>query len=1258
MKQLPILDKTFHMIRNVLLTGIFICCCASTFGQSRSLDSLRQELANMPDSLSGQTRINFAWEAFYFKTESDTLKDQAFVQGTYGLKLGESHVDTPLIINSLWFLRHYYFNTDRPELGREKEKEHQFFRAHYGYQIAEEYNWWNGMAGYRFTQLYNTLFVLEDTTGTMELEEVLQASREGQFQVNQTTSEDLSDPNLVHWVRLRLKGKPDSAGTYLFMVGNDSYTWKQIDVFDPIDSANYSIQNTGSHRWPEEKTVKDWRSFFRVNLEASEHKTIYLRLQEPNNITIPPKIFINHMNEPYMNRLAEHSRFNNGIFVGILWVQGVSFLLLFLSVRDRSYFFYVIYILALALLVMTSLYYNQLFPRHGEYKMFLYLIILWLAAFGMLRFTDSYLNLKENLPRGNKIVWVFKAIFAVIGALAIILLAFNYSLSQRFDNELIGNISQLVGNAFVFLIPLGLVLILVMGIVVHRKKYSPARYFLIANIFLTLGVGIPFFLMLFNIRSVTFEVAMLSSQIGVVLQLSFFALGVGHKQKILEQEKRDVLEESLAFQSRANDKLRQADKLKDEFLANTSHELKTPLNGIIGIAEALQAGAAKDDKQQLEENLAVIIHSGRRLNNLVNDLLDFSKLKNYDLQLQRKPLDFSSLTNIVLTISQPLLKNKNIELLADIPEDLPSIWADENRLQQILYNIVGNAIKFTEEGEVRVSALIIDAKANWADDDDPVDGMIKIEVSDTGIGIPHEKQEKIFEQFEQADGSIAREYGGTGLGLSITKKLVELHGGKISVKSVPAEGSTFAFTMPFTREEPESQLLYTGSEHRDISQVYNPQTTLSHEEIAGSKPVRKHKAQGDERSIRILVVDDEPVNQRVMKNLLSLENYTVATAVNGEEALQALENEKFDLVLLDIMMPKMSGFEVCKTIRQKYLPNELPVIMVTAKNQVSDLVAGLENGANDYIAKPFSREELMARINAHVDLFKINSAYGRFVPHEFIKSLGHSSIMDANLGDGVEREYTVLFADIRSYTTLAETMTPKENFDFLIAYLGRLGPVIKKYGGFVNQYYGDGVMALFPEPGQAVKAGIEMQYALRVYNADRISKGRKPIETGVGMHTGNLLLGILGDEKRFDAGVVSDTVNTSARMEGLTKYYGASVLVSADTLMATDHPEQFKYRYLGRVQVKGKKEPVGIYDLYEADSEEIIKLKSKSLELFEQGLRLYYQQDFETAINRFQAVLQIYPNDKAAQLYLKNSEKLEKEGVPENWEGVEMMMSK
>lgn len=416
----------------------------------------------------------------------------------------------------------------------------------------------------------------------------------------------------------------------------------------------------------------------------------------------------------------------------------------------------------------------------------------------------------------------------------------------------------------------------------------------------------------------------------------------------------------------ANIQLQHLDRLKDEFLANTSHELRTPLNGIIGIAESLIDGATGELPITTRANLAMISSSGRRLSNLVNDLLDFSKLKHKTLDLQLKPIDLRSLAEIVFTLSLPLVGNKNLKLVNNIPEDLPAVTADENRLQQVLHNLVGNAIKFTEMGTIEISAQRISGYDSLAQL--PSDSQLEITIADTGIGINEDKLERIFESFEQAEGSTARQYGGTGVGLAIAKQLVELHGGQIWVESRLGEGSKFSFTLPISEEEIQNYSETLPLLKQFAAADLNPQP-LEHKVIASH--------QG---SAKLLIVDDEPINLQVLVNMLSLQNYTVIQAKNGIDALELLNKGfKPDLILLDVMMPKMTGYEVTQKIRETWQASELPVLLLTAKNQLADLVAGFESGANDYLTKPVEKDELLARIKTHLNLLRLKTENLRLV---------------------------------------------------------------------------------------------------------------------------------------------------------------------------------------------------------------------------------------------------------------------------------------
>ena len=349
----------------------------------------------------------------------------------------------------------------------------------------------------------------------------------------------------------------------------------------------------------------------------------------------------------------------------------------------------------------------------------------------------------------------------------------------------------------------------------------------------------------------------------------------------------------------ANIELKRLDKLKDEFLANTSHELRTPLNGIIGLAESLIDGATGPLPEATRANLAMIVSSGKRLASLVNDILDFSLLKERTLELQLKPLDMRALVEVVMILSQPLVTHKPVRLVNAMPADLPLVSGDENRMQQIMHNLLGNAIKFTHSGTVTVSARAAGAEGG-------APALLAVTVADTGIGIPRDKFDRIFESFEQADGSTAREYGGTGLGLAVTKRLVELHNGEISVESEVGGGSRFTFTVPLADlgataaagANPVAKLLagsrgdtitIAATESGDAGSPrarHGPAAPVDAAEANSDRRWGAASAAAHGKGRRILVVDDEPVNLQVLSNHLSLAAYDVAIAQSGAAALE------------------------------------------------------------------------------------------------------------------------------------------------------------------------------------------------------------------------------------------------------------------------------------------------------------------------------------------------------------------------------------
>lgn len=398
--------------------------------------------------------------------------------------------------------------------------------------------------------------------------------------------------------------------------------------------------------------------------------------------------------------------------------------------------------------------------------------------------------------------------------------------------------------------------------------------------------------------------------------------------------------------------LRAVDKLKDEFLANTSHELRTPLNGIIGLTESLIDDPSAEMSEKVRTYLKMIAGSGRRLSNLINDILDFSKIKNHGMELRLAPTNFANVCDAVCMLSQALADKKSVRLLNELPEDMPPVLADEDRLQQILYNLIGNAIKFTFTGHVKIFA-------DWDEE------FVTVYVEDTGIGIPEADLGSIFESFTQARGDAAREFEGTGLGLAVAKNLIELHGGNISVVSELNKGSTFRFTLKISDQPVAHQQREADSAVR-LNAVVDVYGDSEGEVVVTESP------NVDSCKFHILVVDDDPINRQVLIGQLSLHNYHISEASNGQEAVERIKSDgTVDLVLLDVMMPRMTGYEAAMQIRAIKPVHELPIIFITAKHLASDLVAGFVAGGNDFLIKPVSKNELLSRTKTHLLLMDV-----------------------------------------------------------------------------------------------------------------------------------------------------------------------------------------------------------------------------------------------------------------------------------------------
>ncbi|OAB42407.1 hypothetical protein PGLA_12085 [Paenibacillus glacialis] len=557
------------------------------------------------------------------------------------------------------------------------------------------------------------------------------------------------------------------------------------------------------------------------------------------------------------------------------------------------------------------------------------------------------------------------------------------------------------------------VYIFIMLLKAYKQKTDESDYVLIV-VFAFAVYGILLAIVL--LFDVDIEVPSLLLFLIMVMSL---ALLMSHRSQQAYNKVEELSKELLEF-----------DRMKDDFLVKTSHELGTPLHGIINLSQSLLEGVEGPLKRKQQESVILIHSVSRRLAGLVKDLLFISKIKQGEVSFTSRPIEIRIIEEVLAEIAYVMPPTLPVQLINTIPENLPLVYTDEQKLKQVFFNLIYNAIKFTKQGTITISAQIIEEQMH-------------ISVEDTGPGIASDYQDLIFTTFYQVESSRTRKSEGLGLGLSITKKIVESAGGRIWVTSEIGKGSCFTFTIPLATNQ---QLLGHNeiNNHKMNEQVTS--TQMKNREMKQSQVILPTKVKGP-KPYTILVVDDEPANLKVLINMLHSLHYSVIAVGSGQEALDIIETEKVDLLILDLMMPHMTGYEVCKTIRQKQDLVDLPVIILTAAGQLSDLVVSFQLGANDYLQKPVNLKELEMRIESLLLMKKssqdaveheLSYFYAQITPHFLYNTLNaiiSLSWSDQNKTQTALEHLSTYFRGKLDYQKQRSLVPLEEEIQLVMAYL-------------------------------------------------------------------------------------------------------------------------------------------------------------------------------------------------------------------------------
>lgn len=494
------------------------------------------------------------------------------------------------------------------------------------------------------------------------------------------------------------------------------------------------------------------------------------------------------------------------------------------------------------------------------------------------------------------------------------------------------------------------------------------------------------------------------------------------------------LQDSLTAEQRLRERLEVLDHIKNEFLANTSHELRTPLNSIINITESVLERGDRALTRLQEDNLNLVVASGKRLLRLINDLLDITRIRHQDLMIKPRDLQLKKVLEPVVQVFRYTTDNSRITFHTKLPEQL-WIHADENRLIQILYNLLGNAQKFTAKGTITVSA-------------EQSGELALIMIEDTGEGISPERLELIMHPDDDVRLEHLQNEDILGMGLAITRQLVTLMGGTLWIESVEHHGTRCFFTLPMATESGNSAELASTQNFDPTFRELDKKEEAAEQEQREKEQHEKEQREQEQREKKVLVVDDEYINFKTIINVLSPDGYTFLQAATGQEALDLIaKNKDLSLVILDVMLPELSGYEVCRRIRESYTINELPILMMTAAKLDHDVAMGFSSGANDFLNKPFASEELRARVKTLINM-KVNYdhaisseiafLHAQIKPHflhNVLNTLSHLTVEDPAKAERLVENISVYLRNNFEFYDLESLIPLEKELETIDAYI-------------------------------------------------------------------------------------------------------------------------------------------------------------------------------------------------------------------------------
>ncbi len=761
--------------------------------------------------------------------------------------------------------------------------------------------------GFEQVNLGPHLEYLEDPSGALRVEDLLPANASPPFQVNEAAVFNAGLVRSPYWFRFRVKNPGPVSQRLVLFLDHEFLEW---DLFEQSQQRPpHLLKSKRFLELLQQGATREAILGTSIVVPAESEVTYLMRL----NTQFEMKALLSLWTpEARQQQNLRESHFYGWTWGGV-FIFAIFFGISYVSLRDRIYLYYAFFLVAFLYFRILERIWVDLFLIRGQgiYELAVFLVFATIML--GLRFAQKLLHLKEAFPRlnqlNNSVVFVILLLLLLLGDLFL-----RYTL---------------VALVTVLAVPWAWTF----GFLSWRKGNELAKYFLAGlGVLLLASMTLPL-TALGVLETQTFYRP--SIELAALLDCIIFsvALAARFRRAFLERDQ---------AQREAIRNLEENERLRSRFLANVSHELRTPLHGIIGLSETVMKEAQRYGSERAKKHLKLIIRNGQRLNGLVDNLLEVSLGRQSSLTILPEPVALRPLVQEVMGLLESQSGGNTVALHNEVEADLPAVQADRSRLEQVLLNLLNNARVHTHQGTVRVQAHAEEQ-------------AVRIDVLDEGAGVPAEDRERIFEAFEQGTAFTPGCETGLGLGLSISREIVEAHGGRIGVEENPRGGSRFWFTLPRS-EEP----------------AWDPELTAESASVSQEQEVPQPMSLNPESSLgSVLVVDDEITNLFILMSHFEQAGLNAHFCSSGQEALSLWQQHSFDLILLDVRMPNMDGYEVCEVIRKQASKEELPILFLSALTRGEDITQGIQAGANDYLFKPIVQAELLARVFAYLELKKL-----------------------------------------------------------------------------------------------------------------------------------------------------------------------------------------------------------------------------------------------------------------------------------------------